>query len=67
MRYTYELHPGEFFLERKVGEGSWTGLSRDNDLEVCLTRYAYQLEIQTPGTTVRLVDCKGKIVKENSI
>lgn len=66
MRYALELHPGEFFLERRSGEGSWNGLSRDNDLGVMQTRFAYQLEIQTPGTTVRLIDCKGKVLNEHT-
>lgn len=67
MRSQYELHPGEFFLEKKVGGGAWTALSRDNDIDVMKTRLAYQIEMLRPGESVRLLDWKQKLLEERSL
>lgn len=67
MRSQYELHPGEFFLEKKTGGGSWTALSRDNDLDVMKTRLAYQIEMLRPGESVRLLDWKQKLLEERTL
>lgn len=62
-RTAYELYPGHYFLERRKGTSLET-LSHDNDFEVCVTRYLYQVEI---GQSVRLVDWHGKILKEHKV
>lgn len=57
-RTAYELYPGHYFLERRKGTSLET-LSHDNDYEVCITRFLYQVEM---GESVRLVDWKGRIL-----
>lgn len=62
-RTAYEIYPGQYFLERRKGT-SWETVSRDNDFEVCVTRFAYQVEM---GESVRLVDWKEKVLMEQTI
>lgn len=66
VKNAYELHPGEFFLEYRLGSGSWSALSRDNDFDVMTTRFAYRAEMLVSGESVRLVDWKGKVLMEKS-
>lgn len=65
MRFCYELYPGEYFLEYRLGSGSWSALSRDNDLDVMKIRFAYQVDTLGTGNSVRLVDWRGKVLKEH--
>lgn len=62
-RTAYEIYPGQYFLERRKGT-SWETVSRDNDFEVCVTRFAYQVEM---NQSVRLVDWRGKVLKEHQV
>lgn len=66
MKSAYELHPGEYFLEFRLGSGSWSALSRDNDLDVMKIRFAYQVDTLGTGNSVRLVDWHGKVLMEKS-
>ena len=59
-KHDAKLHPGEYFLERQEKpNGNWELSSRDNDLDVMRTRFAYWKEQATAGQGVRLFapDC----------